>query len=169
MIKKTCVIDVELNSTDMWSGRVICISILDVDRPDDIKVFHDQMEEELIMNFLKFFNKKKFQKICAYNAPYDHQVIISRCLKYRLHAGIFYDAELVDLMQILKGKKFNYNRLGKLQDWSAYILNKKKLEKEASVAELDRQGKLEQIIQYNMNDVILAYELFKRIDFCLGA
>ena len=169
MKKKTCVIDVELNCTDIWSGRVICISILDVDRPDDIKVFHDQREEELIMNFLKFFNKNKFQKICAYNAPYDHQVIISRCFKFRLPAGIFYDAELIDLMQILKGKKFNYNRLGSLQDWSKYILNKKKLQKEASISELDQQGKLEQIIAYNINDTRLAYELFKRIDFCLGA
>jgi len=168
MIKKACVIDVELNSTDMWSGRVLCISALDIDRPDDVKVFYNQREEELIINFLKFFNKYKFQKIISYNAPYDHQVVVSRALKYRLPVSLFYNAKLVDIMQILKGKKYNYNKLGSLQDWSKYILNKEKLQKEASISELDKEGKLEQIIEYNITDTILAYELFKRLDFCLG-
>lgn len=167
--EKMCVLDVETNSTDMWSGKIVCIGAMDVDNPNEILTFAEQREEETIIKFLQFFNRNKFKKIIGYNTPFDHQAVVSRCLKFSLPVGSFYDAEIVDVMQILKGKKYNYNKPGTLNQWSRYILNKEKLATEDTIPALYRQGKLDQILRYNRTDVELTYQIWKRINFVLEA
>jgi predicted PolB exonuclease-like 3'-5' exonuclease len=158
-----------MNGTDIWSGKIVCISAMDVDNPGDIKTFHEEREEELIVRFLQFFNRNKFQKIVSFNAPHDHLVIISRCLKYQIPAGGFYNAELIDVMQILEGKKYNYNKLASLDQCAQYLLSKGKLKTEDNIPTLYMKGKLSEIILYNRTDVQLTYELWKRITFVLEA
>ena len=166
---KQCVIDLEMNGTSMWNDTIICLSALDTENPKEIITFHaDKSEEELLIQFLKFFNAHRFQNVIGYNVFYDHQVVVTHAIKHRLPVGAFYDVQLTDLMLILKGRRFTYNQVGSLNEWSKFLLNKEKMQTEDSVPALWRQGKLDQISLYNKQDVELAYQIWKRLHECIG-
>ena len=166
---KRCVLDIETTGFNPWTGRIICIGIMDV-KSNDVTVFYGNREETLLVQFLKYFNKMEFREIIGFNIGFDIRFIISRCLRYKLPASTFYAASSTDLMMILKGFKrtYNFNRPGTLDEWARFLLGKGKLFKNSSIPALYRQGRINEIIEYNKNDVEITYEIWKRINSVLG-
>ncbi|GAG39009.1 unnamed protein product, partial [marine sediment metagenome] len=136
----------------------------------EIKIFQDEHEETLIMQFLKYFNKKNYNEVIGFNIPYDLRYIFAKCLKYRIPANGFFSLKQTDLMMILKNVKqgYNFNQPGKLNDWTKTIFGKQKLYQNTEIPELYRRGRIKDIIEYNTQDLQLEYELWKRITFVLG-
>lgn len=156
----------DLESTGQpWDGRIVCISCKDV-LTGKTKTFADAREEIIIIDFLRYFNDHEFTKLIAYNAPFDYRQIVAKCIKYRIKLNKFQFVKLVDLMKILKEVKHghNFNTPGKLNEWSRYILGQEKLSKNGTIKDLLAQGRLLEIIDYNRQDVELAYQLWKRIN-----
>ena len=165
---KNCVIDLELNGTNMWEDKIICISALDTTDPSEIKTFASEKEEETLISFLKFFNSNGFQTLIGFNVSYDHQCIVTHAMKYCLPIGAFYSVYLTDLMLILKGRRFTYNQVGSLDQWGKYLLNQGKMTIEDTIPALYRQGKLDQIRRYNQTDVRITFRIWQRLQECLG-
>ena len=159
-----CVIDIECTSFNPWEGRLICIGVLDVNN-GETKVFQDSHEETLLIEFLKYYNKKDFQEIIGYNITYDTRFIFAKCLKYSIPANQFFSAYQTDVMMILKSVKkgFNFNIPGTLDEWSKSVLGRKKLFHNTEIPELFQQGRISDIIEYNIVDLEITYELWKRI------
>jgi hypothetical protein len=165
---KKCIIDLEMNGTSMWDDKIICISALDTTNPTEIKTFTSEKEEETLISFLQFFNSRNFQTLIGFNIFYDHQCIVTHAIKYRLPIGAFYNVYLTDLMLILKGRRFTYNKVGSLNEWAKFLLNKEKMPTEDTIPALYRQGKLDQILRYNQTDVEISYQIWRRLQDCLG-
>ncbi len=169
--QKRCIIDVE-STADLWSGRLVCIGVMNIDSKDkEIRIFAGESEETLLMDFLKYYNENKFNVIIGYNTIWDFRYIISRCLKYRLRAEAFYRAHCVDLMMVLKtfGKGFNYNELGTLDSWSKLLTGRGKLVTDAPVPVLFQRGDIDQIVAYNKTDLKLTYMLYDRLNTVMGS
>lgn len=165
-----CILDIESTSFLPWTGKIICIGVKDAN-DGETNVFYDEHEETLLMVFFRHMNKKKYTEIIGYNLSFDLRFIFARCLKYRLYANGFFNTKQTDLMMILKNinKGFNYNQPGTLNDWSQALLGKSKLFKNTEIPELYNQGKIEELIAYNKNDLELTYELWRRIKIVLSS
>ena len=159
-----CILDIETTSFEPWSGKIICIGVKDTD-DGETKVFYDEHEESLLLLFFRHMNKKQYREVIGYNLSFDMRFIFARCLKYRLYANGFFNKKQTDLMHILKNvnRGFNYNQPGTLNDWSQALLGKSKLFENTMVPELYKEGRIEDLIEYNRNDLELTYELWRRI------
>ena len=168
--QKTCIIDIETTDCNPWQGRIITIGAMDVDSKE-IKVFHDENEEVLLMKFLQHFNANQYHQVIGYNLAYDKRYILGKCMKHRLPANAFYRATSTDLMMILKGfeRSYNFNRPGTLNEWAQFLLGKGKLHFDVPVPILYQQERIQDIIEYNKNDLELTYEIWKRLNFILEA
>lgn len=166
---KKCILDIETTSFTPWiDGRIICIGIKDIDS-GEIEVFNDEHEETLLIKFFQYFNKKNFREIIGFNLSFDIRFVFSRCLKYRIPAHGFFEVVHTDLMMILKGVKkgYNYNKPGTLDEWTTFLFRKSKLFKNTQVSSLYKEGRIEEIIEYNRNDLELTYGLWMRINLVL--
>ena len=166
---KKCILDIETTSFTPWEpGRIICIGIKDVES-GAITVFHDKNEEALLIQFFQYFNKMNYREIIGYNISFDIRFIFSRCLLYKVPACNFFAITYVDLMMILKGvnKGYNFNQPGTLNEWSIFLFGKGKLFENTQVPLLYQQGRIQEIIEYNENDLELTYTLWKRIKVVL--
>lgn len=166
--RKKCILDIETTSFHPWSGRIICIGIKNINS-GEIKIFQNEKEEVTILQFLQYFKKNKFEEIIGYNISYDIRYIFGKCLRYRIPADYFFSATHTDIMMTLKGVKhqFNFNRPGRMDEWTRFLLDKNKLLRNTSIRSLYIQGKIKEIVEYNQRDLELTYELWKRIKFVL--
>ena len=163
-----CILDIETTSFEPWTGRIICIGVKDIN-DGEIQVFYDDNEESLLLKFFRHMNKKQYREIIGYNISFDMRFIFARCLRYKLPTNGFFDKYQIDLMMILKNVKkgFNYNQPGTLYDWAHALLGKGKLFENTKVPELYNQGRIDDLIEYNKNDLDLTFELWKRIRIVL--
>ena len=163
-----CILDIEATSFHPWSGRIICIGVKDAS-DGDTQVFYDEDEESLLMQFFRHVNKKQYGEIIGYNLAFDMRFIFARCLWYKIQAYEFFDTVQTDMMMILKNVKkgYNYNQPGTLSDWASALLGKKKLFDNIQVPELYDKGRIQDLIEYNQNDLELTYELWKRVEIVL--
>lgn len=167
---KKCILDIETTSFIPWEkGKIICIGIKDVDS-GEVVVFQDENEEALLIQFFQYFNKMNFREVIGFNISFDVRFLFSRCLLYSLPARNFFAITHVDLMMILKGvnKGYNFNQPGTLNEWSIYLFGKSKLFENTQIPQLYRQGRIEEIIEYNKNDLELTYKLWQRIKLVLN-
>jgi len=166
---KKCILDIKTEGYNPWDGRIICIGFKNIET-SEIKVFYEDNEETLLVEFLQYFNKNEFNKIIGFNISYDIRFIIGRCLRYKIPINGFYSAYSTDLMMLLKNfkKSYNFNRPGTLDEWARCLLGKGKLMKKASVLTLYQHGRIDEILEYNKNDVEITYGLWKRLNFVLG-
>jgi len=160
-----CIADIETKGYLPWNNsRIICIGLLNIQTKTK-HVFHNISEEKLIHSFVKFFDSKNFDEIIGYNIAYDIRFILSRCLKYKIPAQQLYQAEITDIIKILslsiKGE--NYNKPGKLGEWSSYLFNKTTLYQNGSVKALFSQGKIDEIIAHNSRDLDLTFGIWTRV------
>ena len=168
--RKKCIIDIETTGFDPWTGRIVCIGVMDIDSKK-IEVFYDNHEESFLVQFLYYFQKMEFREIIGFNIGFDIRWIIGRALFYNIpSANAFYMAKSTDLMHLLKGSRrfFNFNKAGTLDQWSRFLLGKGKLLKSGSIPALYREGKIDEILAYNKNDVEITFELWLRITTVLG-
>lgn len=168
---KRCIVDVEMAGCDLWDhkNKIICIGVMDVDAPEEATVFYDDREEQLLLRFLQYFNRKDFKSVIGYNISHDIRALLSRALRYNIPARGLYAANPVDLMMILKGKKYNFLRPGTLNEWSRYLFSQEKMQTDDCIPVLYKEGKIDQILQYNRCDLQLIYQLWKRVNFVLEA
>ena len=164
--EKKCIIDIETQNYLPWdNSRIICIGLLDL-QTSTKHVFHNHSEEKLIESFISFFNDEGFSEIIGYNIAYDVRFLLSRCLKYEKSAKNVFDAKMNDLMKVLSLsiKEKNFNKPGKLGEWSSYLFGKTTLYKNGSVNELFIKGNIDEIIAHNHRDLDLTYMLWNRIN-----
>jgi len=165
---KKCVLDIETECQFPTDGRIICIGAKEI-HSGEVKEFYDKSEEILLTRFLKYFNEKNFKEIIGFNVFYDIRFIFAKCLKYKIHGGTFFSAFYTDIMMILKSVRrvYNFNRPGTLDQWARFLIGKGKIMNNASVPALYRQGRINEILEYNRNDVEITFELWERIIFVL--
>ena len=164
---ESCIIlDLETNG-DPWRGRIIIVGVMDV-KSHQVTTFYDESEEILLIQFLKFFNRNRYNHVIGYNINFDRRFLFSKFVKYRLNAGKFFKAATTDVMKIVKdlNNGFSYNRPGRLGEW-AELIGKNKFVKTAPVPLLYKEGKITEILEYNRSDLKLTHELWKRIQFVL--
>lgn len=163
-----CVLDIETTSFQPWSGRIICIGIKDTNT-GKISIFQNKDEETILLQFFKYLNKKNFSEIIGYNLGFDVRFLFAKCLQYKLPSHDFFSKQQTDLMMILKNVKggYNFNKPGTLDEWAQSILGKRKLFHNYQIPQMYRQGRIQDIVNYNKNDLEITYELWKRIVFVL--
>jgi DNA polymerase elongation subunit (family B) len=168
MNRSRCILDIETTSFQPWSGRIICIGIKDACN-GDVEVFYDDDEESLLMQFFRYVNKKQYDEIIGYNLAFDMRFIFARCLLYKIPTYGFFDTIQTDLMMILKNvqRGYNYNQPGTLNDWAIGILGKRKPFENTEVPELYAEDRIQDLIEYNQNDLELTYELWMRVELVL--
>jgi len=168
---KKCVIDIETTSLNPWEGRIICVGIKDVESGETL-VFQDDHEYAMLMRFFEYFIRRKFDEIIGFNIDFDLRFLTAKALKYKISsANGFFTATATDVMAILnRYKRLNSTfRWGTLDEWSRFLLGKGKILNGASVPELYRQRRVDEIVKYNENDVEITYELWRCIDAIMGA
>ena len=170
MNSNSCVIDIECSSFEPWekNSNIICIGVLDT-KTQEIKIFYDSSEEKILLEFIRFFNKNNYNEVIGYNVKFDLRYLLSKLMKYRLPAKNLFKAKVTDIMLLLKsaGNGFSYNKPGKLDQWSKLILGKGKLYDNTEIPSLYKQNKIEEIVRYNSQDLILTFALWERINFVL--
>lgn len=160
-----CIIDIETKGYLPWNdSQIICIGLLDVQTKTK-HIFHNESEEKLIGSFINFFNIRNYDEVIGFNVAYDIRFLLSRCLKYQITAKNLFNAKMNDLMKIvsLSIKEENFNKPGKLGEWSSYLFNKTTLFQNGSVKYLFESGKIDEIIAHNHRDLDLTLLLWKRI------
>lgn len=163
-----CIIDIETDKNLMNGGRIISISLMNV-ATKEISSFYNEREEKLIMEFLRYYNKFGFKKVIGFNINFDRRFIFAKCMKYNLSANGFFKARTTDIMTILKGidGNLNYNRPGKLCEWSE-LIGKNDINKSAPVPVLFKEGRIDEIIEYNKSHVRLIFQLYTKIKLVIG-
>lgn len=146
-------------------GRLVCIGCKEY-KSLETKIFFNKNEEKMVIDFMRFFNKFKFNRIIGYCISHDYRFIVSRCLKFRIALGDFQFAKLIDIMKILKGNYhgYNLNRPGTLDQWSKFLVGRGKLDKDKSVKDLFSEDRIIDIIDYNRVDLEITYKIFERIN-----
>jgi len=169
METKRCVIDIETTSFYPWTGKLICIGIKDIEC-HDTRIFQHWDERTQLIKFLRFFNNRQFDEIIGFNIGFDMRFLIAKCIQHQLPAQYLLDATTTDLMMILKGfgRKYNFNKPGTLDEWSRSLLGKGKTLDNHQIPSLFREGRIQEIIDYNRNDVEITYELWKKITNIVG-
>jgi DNA polymerase elongation subunit (family B) len=162
---KDLVVDIETTGKFPWDGKIVCIGCKNCDG-FETKIFFDRDEEKLIMEFIRFFNEHKFDRIVGYNVAHDYRFLVSKCLKYRIALRDFQFVKLIDVMKILKEAYhgYNYNKPGTLDEWSTFLVGRGKLRINKSVKELLSENRIDEIRQYNQTDVELCFKLYERIN-----
>lgn len=167
---KKCIIDIETTTFLPWEkGRIICIGHKDLQTNKNY-IIHDNEEKVLIKQYVDFFEKEKYTKIIGFNVNYDIRFILSRLLKYNIPAPHFLKAKSIDLMAFLKGPdlRLNYNKPGTLNQWCKLALQRTKLYQNTQIPDLYLSGRIQDILNYNNNDLELTFGLYQRLQFISG-
>lgn len=162
---KDLVVDIETTGKFPWDGKIVCIGCKNF-HSLEIKNFFGRDEEKLVMDFMRFFNEHKFERIVGYNVAHDYRFIVSKCLKYRIALGDFQFVKLIDVMKILKEAYhgYNYNQPGSLDEWGTFLLGRGKLRINKSVKDLLSEDRDEEIVRYNTVDVEITCMIYERIN-----
>jgi DNA polymerase elongation subunit (family B) len=163
------VLDIETTGANPWDSRIICISARSIDPAAKIQTFFDLDEKAMVNEFLDWFRTNSFNQIIGYNVSFDHRFIFAKCCKYLIRCGIFADAELYDIMNVMQQVKqayvYGFNKAGSLNDWAEFLLG---AGKKMTIDELFKaweDKRYEAIINYNRDDVELEYTLWLIINY----
>jgi DNA polymerase elongation subunit (family B) len=163
---KKCIIDTESTNFLPWIGKLILIGIMDINTKK-IKIFQDNDEKTMLIQFLLYFNEKRYNEILGYNLPHDSRFLLAKCIQYQIPANILFGATHTDIMMILKGMTHhqNFNRPGRKSEWVKFLLEDEKPHQ--SVRELYLQNRIPEIIDHCKTDLEQTYEIWNRIKFVL--
>jgi uncharacterized protein YprB with RNaseH-like and TPR domain len=162
---EACVLDIEASGLEPWDSQLICIGVMNVGTKRII-TFYNEDEKQMLIDFLEYFHNKQFNETVGYNLAFDVRFLFAKCLKHSLPANGFFSSTMTDLMWIMKNvrKIYNYNRAGKLEEWVEFLFGTRKIPLCDSIANLYKQRKISEIIQYNKWDVEITYRLWERIN-----
>lgn len=164
-LTKKCIVDIEATGTNPWEGKIICIGVKDC-QTGEVFVFQDDYENIMCTRFFEYFTNRKFDQIIGFNIHFDLRFLTAKALQYNIvSANRFFTATTTDLMETLnRNKRLNSSfRWGTLDEWTRFLLGKGKIINGASVPELYRQRRVDEIVKYNENDIAITYELYQRI------
>ena len=130
-IEKELLINLETTDLMPTKGKIYSIAFLDLTTPGaQTQIAVSDNEEELIKEFLAYFEAGNFAKLVGYNTAFDYRYIFAKMMQYRLVSKAWKSIALKDVMQIMKQVKesfvFGFNRPGTLDEWGKAILGKGK-------------------------------------------
>jgi len=165
---RKCVLDIETESLDPKTGRIICIGVKDIET-GEIKVFHCPNEEVMVKQFVSFFNRNKYSEIIGYNILFDIRFLFAKCLKYKISARRLFSTKFTDLMVIMKSTRsmFSLNKAGTLDEWCEFLFRKRKTLNPEDVPLLYQGGGIDEIVEYNKNDIEMTFRLWERIEYVM--
>lgn len=166
---KKCVIDIETESLDPKEGRIICIGVKDIGAEKTI-VFYNENEEQMIKDFLGYFHNEGFREIIGYNVLFDIRFIFVKCLKYEIASNGFFSATFTDLLTTMKSvrRMYSYNKPGTLNEWAKFLFDDGKILLSNSIETLYKEGRIDDILNYNKKDLELTFRMWERIEKVLN-
>lgn len=163
--KKSLVIDIETTGIQPWKSRLICISLMDPGDPDqEIITIYEEEEERTVATFIAVLEQNGIEELIGYNLLFDYRFIYAKCLRYRIAAPILGEQKLYDVQEVMeKGRKgfvYGRNKSGRLEDWTQYLFGESKLMTPQEILQAWSEGRIEDIITYNRDDVRKTYKLW---------
>ena len=127
-IKRTVVINIETTGLAPYKSRITTICCKDASTHDtDLIVWISENEEEMIRNFLEWFEASDYNTLVGYNVAFDLRFILTKAMAYGIQAPSFFNINLDDLAETMKQVRhkytFGFNKPYKLSDWARYFLN----------------------------------------------
>ena len=171
---KTLVVDIETTGLKANESRLMVIGFLDPNDPEGKPVvLFSPDEEELLRQFMDFYETRGFDSIIAYHASFDFAYLFQKCLRYRIPCPGWANSKLRDVMQLLTQVKeaFVY-KPGKdqsLNNWATYLLGEGKLAEIDQLFEWWEKGQIQEIMDYNVQDVLITWKLWQLVQFSKGA
>jgi hypothetical protein len=158
-----CVIDIETTSLIPTEGRIVCVGAMNAGT-GEFRSFCDEDERKLVSYFLKYYKGNGFGEVIGYNVLFDIRYIFAKCLRYELPAREFLMSSYTDVMMTLKSVRniYNFNKPGTLDEWASFVLGNGKLKLSDDVKTLYGQGRTDEIVRYNRQDVEVTRELWRR-------
>jgi len=168
---KEILINVETTDVKPWKGRIYSIAYLDLSIPGlEPVVLVSDNEEELISNFLRIFEEGSYKKIVGYNVSFDYRYIFTKMMLYRMQSKAFYDADLIDVMQIMEQVKeefvYGFNKPGTLDEWGKALLGKGKYGSQELMLKKYIQGDFDYVTAFQKRQIELTNGLYQLARFC---
>jgi len=168
--KRSAVINIETTGLMPFDSRIINIAVIDLREPESVVHFFDADESKLVTEFIKWFDASGINELIGFNISFDYRFIFAKMLRYRIVSTQFIDADLYDIMQILKQVKaefvFGFNKPGTLNEWADYLLDMRPPISQAEVLKAWEEERYKDIEQYNkwkVEATSLLYVLIKYI------
>ena len=172
IVPRSVVIDIETTGPEPYDSRIITIGVVDIRNPENIISFTNEDEELMVKEFIAWFELNGFDEIIGYNVSFDYRFIFAKLLRYRLPSKAFMDADLYDVMQMMKQAKmafvFGYNKPGTLEQWAAYLFGEKKILTFEEILIAWEEERIYDIIKHNKHDVELCLMLWALIKYVQG-
>lgn len=170
---RKCILDIESEFDTPLRGRIITVGLLEILEAGAyrVRIFFDRNEQVMLRRVIRCFDQEKYGQLIGFHINFDLRALLGRCMKYQLSASSIFSVPCYDVMTKLKKIKngiASYNKSGSLEEWSLSVLGKGKMKKDGSIASLYRQGQIDQIIQYNKQDLMLTFELYRRLNMVMG-
>lgn len=172
----SCILDIETTGLDPWDSKMICIGALDVatvasleDIAKNTIVFASDDESQMIDNFIDWFKRNEFTQIIGYNLSFDHRFIFAKCLKFMVPCSQFRYADMYDIMQVMQQVKrefvYGFNKAGSMSLWTEYLFGRTKTMTIEDMLKAYKEGRIQDIVEYNKDDVRSTYDLWALIRF----
>jgi len=169
---KPLIIDIETSGSKPWNSELICIGYIDpLNASTGAKVIIGKTEPEMLIDFLDVYTRGGYDELIGYNVAFDYRFIFSRMLYYRISSQEFVNAKLYDIMQVMQQVKqefvYGYNKSGKLNDWTTYLLGMSKPLTFEEMLILWKSKDLDAIEAYNANDIMMEYFLYSLLQITI--
>jgi len=129
--KVTVVFDLETTGVKPWESRLVCGTFWNISEGKiNMATFYDESEKALVEEIFEYLGTMNVEVLVGYNIAFDIQMLQSRSLAYMVPCDLLWNAELYDVMSVLKtGRErylYNTNKAGTLEDWGRYIYGERK-------------------------------------------
>lgn len=169
MDKRPVIIDIETTGLMPFDSTLISICAIDPTAPDDIKVFQDLDERQMVEDFLRWVDTQGFGLIVGYNVSFDYRFIFAKAMKFRLNAGRWTEIEISDMMQVMQQVKeafvYGFNKTGHLYQWIEYLFNVNIKHTIDDILKAWKDKRYADIVDICKTDVNWTYNLWLLVNF----
>lgn len=129
--KVTIAFDLETTGVKPWECRLVCATFWNISEGKiNMATFFDENEGALVKEIFEYLGTMNIEVLVGYNIAFDIQMLQARSLAYMVPCDLLWNAELYDIMAVLKtgreGYLYNTNKAGSLEDWGRYIYGERK-------------------------------------------
>jgi len=170
---KELIINIETTGVLPFESNAFSIAYIDLSAatPEVVVMINDN-EEELINEFLDWFDAQNFTRIVGYNVSFDHRFIFTKACRYRKVANKWANIQQRDIMQILKQVQeafvFGFNKPGTLDEWGNELLGYGKLAPQEDMLKAFLAQDWDYVLAYSSRQVQLTYDLYALLRYCSG-
>ena len=130
-LEKELLVNIETTDAKPWKGRIYSIAYQDLSTPGiEPVVLINESEEELLGEFISFFNQNDFKRLIGFKLTFDHRYIFNKLMLYRMQSKKWADIDLRDVKQLLDQVKEEFvyfpDKTGSLDDYGKELLGKGK-------------------------------------------